>query len=237
MKRIIIKYVTEFIVVFLGVTLSFALQEYGKTKENLSQQKNGYLNVLQDLEADEEIFRVTISVNNLQKSAAQSILDGEINNDLFNLTFPYFGTLLNDTGIKSITSSGIIGDFKNQKLISQILRYYRNDYDLIIDQSVMDETFSIDRRRFFHQTVKFDSVSENYPIDFGDLPSKNFDGLKISKFFLSESQLQMVANNPIYQAELNNLIYTKNAFNSFIQLSLERNRELQTLVRKEIDSY
>lgn len=39
MKKPFFKYLIEFIVVFLGVTISFSLQEFSKDKENMEKRK------------------------------------------------------------------------------------------------------------------------------------------------------------------------------------------------------
>jgi len=49
MKKPFFKYLIEFIVVFLGVTISFSLQEFSKDKENMEREKEGLERVFNDL--------------------------------------------------------------------------------------------------------------------------------------------------------------------------------------------
>ena len=100
MKKYFFKYLIEFLVVFLGITISFSLQQLSKKKENSERQKEGLERVLNDLKLDETIFELTLDTNQKQINASNTILEREINNDIYNLTIPYFGTFLNDTAIK-----------------------------------------------------------------------------------------------------------------------------------------
>ena len=90
---------------------------------------------------------MTLKINKRQINASKSILDKKINNDIYNLTVPYVGTFLNNTAIKSLIATGLIDGFENQSLITNILKYYRNDYDFIIDQSQGDEKINVSKIR------------------------------------------------------------------------------------------
>ena len=129
MKKLIVKYSIEFLVIFFGITISFTLQEYSKQNASLKKQQDGLKRVLKDLKLDEFIFELTLRTNTHQIQASKQILNNSISNDNYNLTVPYFGTFLNDTAIKSLMSTGLIEGYGNQELITDLLKYYRNDYD------------------------------------------------------------------------------------------------------------
>ena len=56
MKKLIVKYSIEFLVIFFGITISFTLQEYSKQNASLKKQQDGLKRVLKDLKLDEFIF-------------------------------------------------------------------------------------------------------------------------------------------------------------------------------------
>ena len=158
MKKYFFKYIIEFLVVFLGITISFSLEELSKKKENSERQKEGLERVLNDLKLDETIFELTLDTNQKQINTSNTILEREINNDIYNLTIPYFGTILNDTVIKSLIATGLIEGFANQDLITGILKYNRNDYDFVIDKSEADERLMFESLKYILQNFEIDSV-------------------------------------------------------------------------------
>jgi len=158
MKKYFFKYIIEFLVVFLGITISFSLEELSKKKENSERQKEGLERVLNDLKLDETIFELTLDTNQKQINTSNTILEREINNDIYNLTIPYFGTFLNDTVIKSLIATGLIEGFANQDLITGILKYNRNDYDFVIDKSEADERLMFESLKYILQNFEIDSV-------------------------------------------------------------------------------
>ena len=159
MKKYLLKYSLEFLVIVMGISLSFYLQQYVKGKDDIKMQKEGLVRILQDFKSDDAIFDLTISTNENQIKAAERILKGELNNKDYNLTVPYFGTFFNDTSIKSLMNTQVISSFKNQDLTTNILKYYKNDYDFIIDQSSADEDLMFKRLDYVSQNVLIDSVS------------------------------------------------------------------------------
>ena len=66
MKKLIVKYSIEFLVIFFGITISFTLQEYSKQNASLKKQQDGLKRVLKDLKLDEFIFELTLRTNTHQ---------------------------------------------------------------------------------------------------------------------------------------------------------------------------
>ncbi len=229
MKKPFFKYLIEFIVVFLGVTISFSLQEFSKDKENMEREKEGLERVFNDLKLDETIFELTLKTNQKQINASKKILQREINNDIYNLTIPYFGTFLNDTAVKSLIATGLIEGYENQDLITDVLKYYRNDYDFIIDQSEADEKLMFERLGYVLETFQIDSVLQNKRTEFGPIDMPYFS--------ISEQVLSQLKDDEIYRGHLNNLIYIKISYNNFVKGTLEKNKHLQKLILEELNSF
>lgn len=137
----------------------------------------------------------------MQMEVANTILAGEISEALFNVTVPYFGTFFNDTAIQSLMSTGIVDTYSNQELITSLLKYYRNDYDFIADQSSADEKIMFDRLSFVSQCIQFDSVSQIKQSLFGEIP--------MPYFHIAQNQLNTLQNDPNYKGHLNTLRYIK----------------------------
>ena len=229
MKKLIVKYSIEFLVIFFGITISFTLQEYSKQNASLKKQQDGLKRVMEDLKLDEFIFELTLRTNTYQIQASKQILNNSISNDNYNLTVPYFGTFLNDTAIKSLMSTGLIEGYGNQELITDLLKYYRNDYDFVKDQSEGDEKLMFQRLEYVTKNFEIDSVSLNKKSNFGDL--------NMPYFYLSKEVLSKLQKDKIYRSFLNNIIYIKIAYNNFVGSALKKNRELQTKTSNQIKLY
>lgn len=229
MKKYFFKYLIEFLVVFLGITISFSLQQLSKKKENSERQKEGLERVLNDLKLDETIFELTLDTNQMQINASNTILEREINNDIYNLTIPYFGTFLNDTAIKSLIATGLIEGYTNQDLITGILKYYRNDYDFVIDQSEADERLMFERLKYILENFEIDSVLQNERTEFGPI--------NMPYFLISENILNQIKDDKIYRGHLNNMIYIKISYNNFVEAALEKNKQLQKNILEELSSF
>ena len=196
--------------------------EIGSTKVNLFPCKGhslggmfiGINNVL--FTGDEFIFELTLRTNTHQIQASKQILNNSISNDNYNLTVPYFGTFLNDTAIKSLMSTGLIEGYDNQELITDLLKYYRNDYDFVKDQSEGDEKLMFQRLEYVTKNFEIDSVSLNKKSNFGDL--------NMPYFYLSKEVLSKLQKDKIYRSFLNNIIYIKIAYNNFVGSALKKNR-------------
>lgn len=226
MKKSILKYLIEFLIIVLGISISFYIQQRTKEKDNKIKQREGLLRILEDLKSDEFIFKLTLSTNNKQIEAANEILSGNINEENYNIIIPYFGTFLNDTSIKSLMSTGTIDGYNNQHLITEILKYYRNDYDFIIDQSQADESLMFRRLNYVVDHIQIDSVSHSRKTDFGDL--------KMPHFYISNLELKKLEKDPVYKGFLNNLIYIKISYNYFVNNGLKKNESLQESIKKEV---
>ena len=61
-------------------------------------------------------------------------------------------------------STGLIEGYDNQELITDLLKYYRNDYDFVKDQSEGDEKLMFQRLEYVTKNFEIDSVenSKNY---------------------------------------------------------------------------
>ena len=195
----------------------------------LKKQQDGLKRVLKDLKLDEFIFELTLRTNTHQIQASKQILNNSISNDNYNLTVPYFGTFLNDTAIKSLMSTGLIEGYDNQELITDLLKYYRNDYDFVKDQSEGDEKLMFQRLEYVTKNFEIDSVSLNKKSNFGDL--------NMPYFYLSKEVLSKLQKDKIYRSFLNNIIYIKIAYNNFVGSALKKNRELQTKTSNQIKLY
>ena len=53
MKKHLLKYSLEFLVIVMGISLSFYLQQYVKGKDDIKKQKEGLVRILQDFKSDE----------------------------------------------------------------------------------------------------------------------------------------------------------------------------------------
>ena len=97
--------------------------------------------------------------NEIQIAAAREIVAGNLNQTSFNQIVTYYGTFFNDNTITSIMSTGLLEDFDNQVLISEVLTYYRQDYDFLDDAARFDEEVALQNLLLIAAEVRIDSVS------------------------------------------------------------------------------
>ena len=93
MKKYLLKYSLEFLVIVMGISVSFYLQQYVKGKDDIKKQKEGLVRILLDFKSDDVIFDLTILTNENQIKAAERILKGELNNKdykVINLKIKFF---------------------------------------------------------------------------------------------------------------------------------------------------
>lgn len=94
MKKKLIRYSLDFLIIVLGISLSFWLQNNAEQEKITVKQHDGLLRILEDLKSDASLFELTLNTNSMQMEAANTILAGEISEALYNVTVPYFGTFL-----------------------------------------------------------------------------------------------------------------------------------------------
>jgi len=228
MKKKLIRYSLDFLIIVLGISLSFWHQNNAEQEKITVKQHDGLLRILEDLKSDASLFELTLNTNSMQMEAANTILAGEISEALYNVTVPYFGTFFNDTAIQSLMSTGIVDTYSNQELITSLLKYYRNDYDFIADQSSADEKIMFDRLSFVSQRIQLDSVSQIKQSLFGEIP--------MPYFHITQNQLNTLQNDPNYKGHLNTLRYIKISYNNFVKSALENNQLLQEEITSELNS-
>ena len=226
MKKLFLKYLFEFFVLVFGITLSFYLQEYGEDLNSIQKQKEGLTRILEDLTSDEAIFKLTLMSNESQIKTTKQLLGGVITATIYNKTVPYFGTFFNDTSIKSLIATGVVENYHNQQMITDILKYYRNDYDFITDQSSADEVLCFKRIDYVAKTIQIDSVSDLVQTDFG--------GIKMPYFYIAQKELDKLKKDSYFRGQLQNMIYVKSSYNTFVKEAIETNQTLQQMIKEEI---
>ena len=128
------RYLIEISIIIIGITISFGAQSHLKDREDNRKQVVAYERIFEDLKQDREYFDLAFENNEQQIKAAKSIVNGPLNQTNFNRIIPYYGTFFNDNRITSIMSTGLLEDFENRALINEILTYYRQDYDFLVNQ-------------------------------------------------------------------------------------------------------
>ena len=126
-------------------------------------------------------------------------------------------------------STGLIEGYDNQELITDLLKYYRNDYDFVKDQSEGDEKLMFQRLEYVTKNFEIDSVSLNKKSHLRDLTTPSF--------YLLKEVFSKLHTAKIYRSFLNNIIYIKIAYNNFVGSALKKNRELQTKTSNQIKLY
>jgi hypothetical protein len=202
------KFIREFLMLFLAISLGFFVENY---REDLSEQKreidfvNSFKNDLTNDIKDLDVLILRRQQREIQIDSIYFIFNNkkfnEFSNDLY-----YYARYLprpsrffaNNSSIEQLKNSGSLTLIKNQKVIDTLLDY--DDNFIFIDYIREREEYLV-RRVFDQINVIFDPyVFDNmtvYDIEFTKPKGKvdlNFSDIKTNKIFLSNLQYLKTVN-------------------------------------------
>jgi len=133
------RYLTEILVIIIGITLSFALNEWNKSRNDHKAYKNHLENLTNDLEIDFKQMNSDIaSVSRIQKSLMYALKYNPSNRDsiprlseAINETMSYINFLPNNNTYRMLNSTGGLDVFRNKELVSELNKLYQYDYAYI----------------------------------------------------------------------------------------------------------
>lgn len=156
-KQLIIKYFFEFVVIILGVSISFWINERDRVKKKEKLHQQDTIDLISDLKTDEKNFESVLnSINEGEKKTRRLIRVIEkakaktINYDTFvdsiisiGYVYGYSTFFMNNATYKSLISNGRIQLFPNQ-LNTEIKKYYEyvskrvDDNNHIVDEITLN---------------------------------------------------------------------------------------------------
>ena len=228
-KSKINQYFIELSIIVVGITLSFAVQSHLTDSENTRKQIEAYRRISEDLALDREYFNMAFANNEIQIAAAREIVAGNLNQTNFNQIVTYYGTFFNDNTITSIMSTGLLEDFENQALISEVLTYYRQDYDFLDDAARFDEEVALQNLLLIAAEVRIDSVSTTNIL-------RQQNNTETAFYSFSDSTKSMLKKNNNFIGLLQSKIWVKYVYNNFISNALKRNISISAKIHEELSA-
>ena len=133
------RYLTEILVIIIGITLSFALNEWNNNRNEYEAYKNHLENLSSDLEIDfKQMKSDRESVNNIKKNLTYSLKYNPADiesipklSNAINEIMSYINFLPNNNTFQMLNSTGGLAVFKNKELVSELNQLYQYDYAYI----------------------------------------------------------------------------------------------------------
>ena len=133
------RYLTEIIVIIIGITLSFALNEWNKSRSDYKAYKSHLENLSNDLEIDYVQMKSDVeSLKNIKSSLMYALQYNPSNTDSLprlsqsvNDIMSYINFLPNNNTFNMLNSTGSFSVFENKELVRELNKLYQYDYAYI----------------------------------------------------------------------------------------------------------
>ena len=194
MKKFILKYFIEFLVIFFGITISFYWEKQNALsyKEEL---KNASLSkIKQNILYEKEDFELNLSIHNDAVKAIYNLYEFDryenikYNDSLSDYLFKsleYVTILVENTEeYTSLKNSGLIELIENQEIVTLLQNKYSNHKFIKEIESIILRDFSPELRDFVSRNTKYNLEGEKY---FGIMePRKYSSKNKIPQYILEK---------------------------------------------------
>ena len=179
MKKYIIKYTFEFLVIVMGISVSFWLNNWNENIKKINLEKKFIASVKEDLKQDKEFINKVI--NGIEpKSQVYQVLINEMDNLYYNnrksldsliriysksqrTFYPIFGSY------ESAVSGNQMVVFNNKELIQKIIKLYNSRYHRLEDNGrIADERWDYFTKKYSGQirTSKFTDMEAKQRFEF-----------------------------------------------------------------------
>lgn len=139
--RRVTRYLVEILIIIIGITISFALDDWDKRNTDQEDYKNYLINLQQDIQIDSSQM-ITDARSYVQKMNAVDLIlrfdEKNYNQDTLialgnglNRITNFVEFLPNDNTFQMLSSIGGFRVFENQKLSSELIQLYKYDYAFI----------------------------------------------------------------------------------------------------------
>ncbi|PWL31140.1 hypothetical protein [uncultured Roseivirga sp.] len=193
-------FLAEIFILILGISASFALNEWRVSKQESSQETELLLNFKQNLRVDslalhEGMKQLKLQVENAQKllmSDETLVIDSLANYSISLLNYVPFNT--NDITYQQMKSSGRIGIIENDSLANRLVGLYESSFELVTTWTL------IDAEHVRQKLIPF--VEENFPFAIGlrYSQSDNFVKRELAKQIKSDQFKHLVQFGLSYKA-------------------------------------
>ena len=162
-KRNLTYYFAELLILVLGISLSFVLNEYRVQKQEEKTEAELLTNFRDNLILDSLSLHIQMQVQDVRKKSAQSLLRLTPESE-FTDSIPYHMVVLlnyggfypTDITYQEMRSLGHSRLIQNTELLNEIIQLYEADYDLVGEWASLDKTFmTTELLPYVHETFPF----------------------------------------------------------------------------------
>ena len=161
------RYLAEILVIIIGITLSFALNEWNKSRNDHKAYENHLENLSSDLEIDfKQMKSDSKSVNDIKRNLIYTLKYDPMNRDsvpklsgAIDGIMSYINFLPNNNTFRMLNSTGGLGIFKNKELVSELNQLYQYDYAYIeMMEKQKDQVLYSHLMPFLYEEIYFEDA-------------------------------------------------------------------------------
>ena len=166
MKKYLVKYLLEFIVIVVGISLSFYVEKLNETnyKENLKNQS--LKRILKNIEVDTEDFEFNLNAIKKATESANWIIKKDLqkqSNDSIGFHFNraiYYNTIFvdNQEEYRSLQNSGLIEIIENEDLVVDLQKkYIVHEFMKKIEEAIINKSEKFDE--YIYENTQYKSLN------------------------------------------------------------------------------
>ena len=201
MKKIILKYFIEFLVIFFGITISFYWEKQNALSYKEELKNASLYKIKQNILYEKEDFEFNLNIHNDAVKAIYNLYDFDKYEDikykdslsdyLFK-SLDYVTLLIENTEeYTSLKNSGLIELIENQEIVTLLQNKYSNHKFIKEIETIILRDFSPELRDFVSRNTKYNLEGEKY---FGVMEPKKY----LSKNKIPQHILEKFMNKAQY---------------------------------------
>ena len=201
-------YIAELIILILGISLSFILNEYRVQKQEEKKESELLTSFRDNLILDSLALHLQMKLQDVRKESAQSLLkltpDSEFTDSInyhMIILLNYGGFYPADITYQEMRSLGNSRLIQNTELLNEVIQLYETDYDLVSEWASLDKTFmTTELLPYVHEAFPFARQFQ-----FSRLPDrKKRDFMRVltgdrSKNLIQNTEVTMLGSKVIFE--------------------------------------
>ena len=228
MKKLVTKYLIEFIVIIAGISISFYVEKLNENdyKENLKNQS--LKRILKNIETDTRDFKFNLDANSRAIYSINWIINRNKKIEMYskdsigfhlNRAF-YYNTILvdNQEEYRGLQNSGLMEMVENGDLVSKLQgKYITHEFMKKIEGYIMEKRKDLDIFSYSNLKYKSDSLDEL--------------GLQFDRIYTSRKNIPSRIIEVIYDKKFYHSYYVR-----LIQSRIKNDEKLIKIINKEINN-
>jgi len=228
MKKIILKYFIEFLVIFFGITISFYWEKQNALSYKEELKNASLYKIKQNILYEKEDFEFNLNIHNDAVKAIYNLYDFDKYEDikykdslsdyLFK-SLDYVTLLIENTEeYTSLKNSGLIELIENQEIVTLLQNKYSNHKFIKEIETIILRDFSPELRDFVSRNTKYNLEGEKY---FGIMEPRKYSSQKKIPQYILEKFMNKAQHHKTYI--------------EYVKTQLEMDSEIISKINNEIE--